>query len=78
MENQDIQPTDQKSMTAQEAALLLSDTLTNLKNRRVTAKYARTISQIASTLVKVIETADLEERIIEIERRLDKQDTSRR
>ena len=65
---------EHKSLTAKETALLLSDALTGLKKRRISARYARAISQIAGNLVKVVETAYLEERIAEIEKRMDERD----
>ena len=67
-----------KRLTAQEVAELMSQCLKDAVGRKITLRSARMISQIAASLSKVIETADLEDRIVEIERRLDEKDKGKK
>ena len=77
MENQEINNQENNHatrMNAKEVALLLSDTLKDINARNTTLRKAVAISRIAMALAKVIETADLEERIQELEQRLNERD----
>lgn len=80
MENQPIdnQESTQTRMNAKEVAIILSDTLKDINARNITLRKAVTVSRIAMALAKVIETADLEERIQELEQRLDARDKAKR
>ncbi len=55
--------TDKKYMSAEEAALILSDTLTEVKERRTTLRRAIVMSRLALALARTIEVVDLKERI---------------
>lgn len=65
-------------LTAQEIAALMSQCLKDAVGRKTTLRSARMVMQIAASLAKVIETADLEERVVEIERRLDERDRDKK
>lgn len=65
-------------MNAKEIAIILSDTLKDMNARNTTLRKAVAVSRIAMALAKVIETADLEERIQELEQRLDARDKAKR
>ena len=64
-------------MSAKEVAIMLSDTLRDINARNTTLRKAVAVSRIAMALAKVIETADLEERIQEMERRMDERDKAK-
>jgi len=64
-------------MSAKEVAIMLSDTLKDINARNTTLRKAVAVSRIAMALAKVIETADLEERIQEMERRMDERDKAK-
>ncbi len=61
-----------KHMTADEAAIILSETLKDVAERKITLRRALAISRVALALSKVIEVADLEERVKFIEQSLKK------
>ena len=50
-------------MTAEDVALILSQTMRDVADRKVTTRYAMAISRLALALTKVMETADLKNRI---------------
>ena len=64
-------------MSAKEVAIMLSDTLRDINARNTTLRKAVAVSRIAMALAKVIETADLEERIQELEQRLNERDKAK-
>jgi hypothetical protein len=70
MENQENNA--KKYMTAQEAAAILSQTIKDMADRKITMRHALTVSRIAVALAKVIEVADLNERVEFLERTLKK------
>ena len=70
MVNQDN--TTEKYMTADEAAALLSQTMKDMAERKITLRRALAISRVALALSKVIEVADLNERVKFIEQSLKK------
>lgn len=74
---QNQQDQNAKHLTAQEIAVLMSQCLKDAVARRTTLRSARMIMQIAASLAKVIEVADLEERVIEIERRMDEREKNK-
>src|SRR5262245_42380153 len=53
--------------TAEDVRLLLANVIADVRNRRVEPRVATSISQIASTLLKAIEVADLEARLNKLE-----------
>ncbi len=57
------QENKEKRMSADEAAVLLSQTMRAVVERKITLRHALTISRIAIALAKVIETADLNDRV---------------
>ena len=65
-------------LTAQDVAALMSRSLQDAIERKTTLRAARMTAQIAASLAKVIEVADLEERVVEIERRLDERDKDKK
>ena len=67
MENQDT-----KTMTAAEVAALLSQTMRDLSERKISLRQAMTVSRVAVALAKVIEVADLNDRVEFIEQVLKK------
>jgi hypothetical protein len=80
MENQEINNQEDKqamSMSAKEVAIMLSDTLRDINARNTTLRKAVAVSRIAMALAKVIEAADLEERIQELEQRLNERDKAK-
>ena len=68
MENKDTN----KYMSAEEAAMILSQTMRDVVERKITLRHALTVSRIAIALAKVIEVADLNDRIAFIEQSLKK------
>jgi hypothetical protein len=64
-----------KSMSATEVAALLSKALRDLSQRKITLKQATTLSRVALALVRVIESADLNDRIEFLEQVLKKNKT---
>lgn len=65
---------EEKQISAQKLVALLAETFENVRRRRTTLRAAHAVTALAGQLLKVIETADLEERIAEIEKRLDERD----
>jgi hypothetical protein len=61
-------------MSAEETAMMLSQTMKNVTEKKTTLHHALTVSRIAMALAKIIEVVDLEKRIIEIERHLSSRD----
>ncbi len=62
-------------MSAAEVALLLSQTMRDVTERKITLRQAMVVSRVAIALAKVIETADLSERVEFIEQVLKKRKT---
>lgn len=52
-----------KSMTAAEVAIMLSQTMRDLSERKITLRQAMAMSRVAIALAKVIETVDLNDRV---------------
>jgi len=69
MENIDI---TNKYMSAGEAAEILSRTLKDMADRKITLRRALAISRVAIALSKAIEVADLNDRVAFIEQSLKK------
>ena len=61
-----------KTMSAAEVAALLSQTMRDMAERKITLRQASAISRIALALAKVIEVADLNDRVELIEQTLKK------
>ncbi len=59
-------------MSAEDVALVLSQTMQDVKERKVTLKYALAISRLATALSKTIEVVDLSERVEFLEQALKK------
>lgn len=62
----------EKTMSAAEVAALLSQTMRDVSERKITLRQAMAVSRIALSLAKVIEVADLNERVAFIEQMLKK------
>jgi len=52
-----------KYMSAEETAELLSQTMRDVVERKITLRHALTISRLAVSLTKVIEVVDLKNRV---------------
>lgn len=63
---------DKKYLTTEEAAIILSDTLQDVAQRKTTLKRAMVISRLALALSKVIEINNLRERVEFLEQTLKK------
>ena len=74
MENEEING-QEKTMSATELAALLSQTMRDVAQRKITLKQAMVVSRVATALAKVIEVADLNERVELIEQVLKKRKT---
>ena len=61
-----------EKMSAEDVAKILSQTLKDVKARKVTLRYALTVSRLALALSKTIETVELKNRIEFIEHVLKK------
>jgi hypothetical protein len=64
--------TNKKYMSAEEAAVILSETLEDVAERRTSLKRALAISRLALALTKTIEVTDLHARIDLLEQMLKK------
>jgi hypothetical protein len=62
----------EKAMSAAEVAVLLSQTMRDLADRKITLRQATAVSRIALALAKVIEVSDLNDRVEFIEQMLKK------
>lgn len=67
MEHKDIEQKNTKRMSGEEVATLLSQTLQDVAEKKVTLRYALAVSRLAVALSRTIETAELKERIEFIE-----------
>ena len=63
---------DKKSMSVEEAGVILSDTLQEVVERKTTLRRAIVISRLAVALSKVIEVTSLKERVEFLEQVLKK------
>ncbi|MGH7141800.1 MAG: hypothetical protein ACREGH_04185 [Minisyncoccia bacterium] len=61
---------DEKTMSAAEVAALLSQTMRDLADRKITLRQAMAMSRMALALAKVIEVADLNDRLELLEQSL--------
>ena len=59
-------------MSAEDIQLILSQTMKDLEDKKVTLRYAQAVSRVAVALSKIIETVDLKKRIEFIEQSLKK------
>jgi hypothetical protein len=66
------QDNEKKCMTVEEAAVILSDTLLEVTQRKTTLKRAMVVSRMALALSKVIEVTSLKERVEFLEQTLKK------
>ena len=66
------QDNEKKCMTVEEAAVILSDTLLEVTQRKTTLKRAMVVSRVALALSKVIEVTSLKERVEFLEQTLKK------
>ena len=71
MEHEEING-QQKTMSAPEVAALLSQTMRDLAQRKISLRQAMAVSRVAVALAKVIEVADLNARVEFIEQVLKK------
>ena len=62
----------EKTMSARDAAAVISGALEDVAKRRTSLRRALAISRLALSLVKAIQVADLEERVETIEQALKK------
>ena len=63
---------ERKSLTATEVAEVLSKTLRDLAERKITLRQAMVVSRVAASLSKAIEIADLSDRVALLEQVLKK------
>jgi hypothetical protein len=61
-----------KHMSIEEAAVILSDTLEEVAQRKTSLRRALVVSRLALALSKIIETADLKDRVEFLEQSLKK------
>jgi hypothetical protein len=61
-----------KRMSAEDAAIILSQTLEDVAARRITLRHALAVSRVATALAKVIETSELNDRVELLEQMLKK------
>lgn len=61
-----------KCMTSEEAAVILSETLQDVAERKTSLRRAATISRLALALSKIIEVRDLKDRVEFLEQMLKK------
>ena len=66
------QDNEKKCMTVEDAAVILSDTLLEVTQRKTTLKRAMVVSRMALALSKVIEVTSLKERVEFLEQTLKK------
>jgi hypothetical protein len=63
---------EEKPMSATEVAVLLSQTMRDVAERKITLRHAITVSRIAIALAKVIEVSNLKDRVEFLEQVLKK------
>jgi len=71
MDNQKINGLE-KTMDAKDTVNLLSQTVKDVTERKITLRHAITITRVATALMKAIETADLNDRVEFLEQVLKK------
>ena len=76
MENEEMNA-QEKTMSAMELAALLSQTMRDVAQRKITLRQAMTVSRVATALAKVIEVADLNARVEFLEQVLKKRKTTK-
>lgn len=62
----------ENKMSAEDVTLILSQTIQDVKDRKVTLKYAMVVSRLAIALTKTIETVELKNRVEFLEQVLKK------
>ncbi len=77
MEDQETNEPEIKKtrMSAEDAAMILSETMKAVAERKITLRHALAVSRLAMALAKVIEVADLNDRVAFIEQALKKRKT---
>lgn len=65
----------QELMSAEDVTLLLSQTMRDVTERKVTLRYATTVSRLALALSRTIETVELKKRVELIEQVLKQRKT---
>ena len=63
MESKKIEKIIAEKMNAEDVALVLSQTIKDIKERKITLRYALVVSRLALALSKTIETVELKNRI---------------
>ena len=63
MESKNIEKIIAEKMNAEDVALVLSQTIKDIKERKITLRYALVVSRLALALSKTIETVELKNRI---------------
>ena len=63
MESKNIGKIIAEKMNAEDVALVLSQTIKDIKERKITLRYALVVSRLALALSKTIETVELKNRI---------------
>ena len=69
-QNQEIIQDDR--MSAEDVALVLSKTIKDVRDRKITLRYALVVSRLAIALSKTIETVELKDRVEFLEQVLKK------
>lgn len=70
MENQE--KNTKKYMSAEETAIILSQVMKDIADRKITIRHALAVSRIAMAMAKVIEVVDLNDRVEFLEQVLKK------
>jgi hypothetical protein len=63
MESKNMEKIIAEKMSAEDVALVLSQTIKDVKERKITLRYALVVSRLALALSKTIETVELKNRI---------------
>ena len=72
MKYQNQEKTQDERMNAEDVALVLSKTIKDVRDRKITLRYALVVSRLAIALSKTIETVELKDRVEFLEQVLKK------
>ena len=72
MNYENLEKLKDERLSAEEVAIILSQTIKDVKDRKVTLRYALAISRLALALSKTIQVADLNDRVEFLEQSLKK------
>ena len=72
MKYQNQEKIQEDQMSAEDVALVLSKTMKDVRDRKITLRYALVVSRLALALSKTIETVELKDRVEFLEQVLKK------